>query len=125
MDSADLTPSSFRSSRKALDANWGPLSEIILSGSPKRLYRFSNNNLAVCSEVIVLLHGTRIIPFESPWSTTTRIESYPSACGRSVIKSIEQFANSLVDVAPSVGIYAGFDGVRSILNCWQIPHPCT
>ena len=29
------------------------------------------------------------------------------------------------DLAPSVGMYAGFAGDRSILNCWHMPHPWT
>ena len=45
--------------------------------------------------------------------------------GRSIIKSIEQLANGLVDFAPSVGMYAGFAGDLLILNCWQVPHPDT
>ena len=40
-NSADLMPRSFKSAKKALDVNWGPLSEIILFGSPNRLKRFS------------------------------------------------------------------------------------
>jgi hypothetical protein len=34
-----------------------------------------------------------------------------------VMRSIEQYANGQVDFDPSVGIYAGFDGCLSILNC--------
>ena len=68
------------------------------------------------------LHGIRITPFVSPWYTTTNIESNPSYNGRSVIRSIEKLANGRVDVAPSTGKNAGFDGLRSILNCWQTPH---
>ena len=79
----------------------------------------------VSSDVSVLLQGIKITPFESPWSTTTRIKSCPSAGGRSVIKSIEQLANGLVDFVPSVGMYAGFAGDLSNLNCWQVPHPDT
>ena len=37
VDSADLIPSSFKSSINAFDANCGPLSEIILFGSPNCL----------------------------------------------------------------------------------------
>ena len=76
-------------------------------------------------EVIDFLQCTKITPFERPWSTTTKIELYPSAKGRSVIKSMEQLAKGLVDFAPSVGMYAGFEGALSILNCWHVPHPCT
>ena len=118
-------PRSFRSSKKALEANWGPLSEIILSGSPNHLYKFSKRSLAVPSDVIVLLHGSKITPFESPWSTTTKIESKPAAGGRSVIRSMEQLANGRVVFAPSTGRNIGFEGFRSILNCWQVPHLCT
>ena len=81
----------------------GPLLEIILSRSPNRLYRFSKSSFAVSSEVRVLLQGSKITPFERPWSTTTRIESYSSTGGRLVIKSMEKFAKGRVEVAPSVG----------------------
>ena len=47
----------------------------------------------------------------------TNIESYFPTGGRSVIKSIEQFAKGQVTPAPSVGIYAGLAGDWSILNC--------
>ena len=90
MDSANLTFKSLSNSLKELEANCGPLSEIILSGSPNCLYRFSSKNLPVSLAVIVLLHGMRITLFVSTWSTMTKIESKPSAGGRSVIKSIEQ-----------------------------------
>jgi len=90
VDNADLTFKSLSNSLKELEVNCGPLSEIILSGSPNHLYRFSSKNLPVSSAVIVLLHGMRITPFVSAWSTMTKIESKPSAGGRLVIKSIEQ-----------------------------------
>ena len=59
---------------EGLDENCGPLSEIILSGSPNCLYRFSKSSFAVSSEVRFLLQGSKITPFEKPWSTTTRID---------------------------------------------------
>ena len=100
---AQLTPKSFKSSTNTFDVNCGPRSEMILSGKPNLLYRFSSNNLAVPSAVIVLSHGMRITPLVRPWSTTTRIESKPSTGGKSVIRSIEQLANGRVVFAPSVG----------------------
>ena len=81
MDNADLMPSSFRSSVNAFDVNCGPRSEIILSRSPNCLYKFSRSKRAVSSEVSVLLQGSKITPFERPWSTTTKIELYPSVGG--------------------------------------------
>ena len=104
MDNADLIPSSFRSSMNAFDANCGPQSEIILSGSPNCLYKFLRSRCVVSSEVSILLQGSKITPFERPWSTTTKIESYPSVGGRSVIKSMEQLANGHRDFGPSVGM---------------------
>ena len=82
---------------KALEANWGPWSDIILSGNPNHFYKFSNSNLPVSSAVIVLLQGVKITPLVSPWSTMTNIESNPFIGGRSVIKSIEQLAKGCVD----------------------------
>ena len=90
---------------------------MILSGSPNLLYKFLNKSWAIPSAVIILLHGMRITPFVSPWSTTTNIESNPSDKGRSIIRSIEQFVNGRVDVAPSTGRNVDFDGLRAILNC--------
>ena len=101
----------------AFDANWGPQSEMILSGNLNLLYKLSSKSLAVSLAVTVLLHGMRIPPLLRPWSTTTKMELKLSIGGRSVIKSIEQLANGLVVVAPSVGIKEGFDGCLSILNC--------
>ena len=60
VDRDDLIPSSFRSSINAFDANCGPRSEMILSGSPNLLSRLLSNNCPVCSVLIVLLHGMRI-----------------------------------------------------------------
>ena len=53
----EVIPSNFSSSTKDLEANWGPWSDMILSGNLNHLYRFSNNNLPVSLAVIVLLQG--------------------------------------------------------------------
>ena len=64
MDNADLTFKSLSNSLKELEANCGPLSEIILSGNPNRLYKFSSKNLPVSSAVIVTISSyTRTISF--------------------------------------------------------------
>ena len=99
-----MIPKSFRSSVKAFDANWGPQSEMILSGSPNHLYSPSKSSLAVSSDVIVLLQGDKITPFKRPWSTMTKMESHPSARGRSVMRSIEECAKGCIVCAPSVGM---------------------
>ena len=92
----------FKSSWNACAANHGSLSERILSGSPNLLKRLSCKSVAAPSQVNVLAQGHKITPFERPWSTTTRIELYPSTGGKSVIKSIEQSANGQVVLAPSI-----------------------
>ena len=117
MDRADLIPSNFKSSINAFDANCGPRSEIILLGSPNLLYKFLSRNLEIPFTVIVLLQRIRITPLLKPWSTTTKIELKLLIDGRSVIKSIEQQVNGLVDLAPSVGINVGLVGDLWILNC--------
>ena len=45
----------------------------------------------------------RITPFVSPWSTMTRIESYPKEGGRSVMRSQEICWNRQVAVEGSLG----------------------
>jgi len=47
VDNADLMFKSLSNSLKELEANCGPLSEIILSGNPNCLYRFSSKNIPV------------------------------------------------------------------------------
>ena len=77
VDNADLMPSNFRSSVNAFDANCGPQSKIILSRSPNCLYKFSRSRCAVSLEVSVLFQGSKITPFERPWSIMTKIELCP------------------------------------------------
>ena len=72
---ASLMPRSRPSSRKACEANCGPLSDIALSGSPYRLYSKFRRIFAVHIASMVLLQGSKITPFVDPWSTTTKIES--------------------------------------------------
>src|SRR5277367_3519306 len=75
-------------SLKTCAANCGPLSEIALSGRPYRRYTEFKSIDAVPMVSIVLWQGSKITPFEDPWSTTTKIELKPSNKGRSVMKSI-------------------------------------
>jgi hypothetical protein len=56
-------------------------------------------------------------PLVSPWSTITRIESYPRDVGRSVMRSMEHCANGLGSLLPSMGNRAGSVGRRLILYC--------
>ena len=49
-----LIPNCFPNSQNALEANWGPWSNIALSGSPKRLYMLLRRCSAVPLVVIVV-----------------------------------------------------------------------
>jgi len=62
VDNAGLTFKSLSNSLKEFEVNCGPLLEIILSGNPNHLYKFSSRNLPVSSAIIVLLHGIRLPP---------------------------------------------------------------
>ena len=120
----NLMPSSRPNSLNACEANCGPLSDIALSGRPKRLYSELSKIVPVCSAVIVLLHDSKITPFVDPWSTTTMIESNPSDIGRSVIKSIVMRENGR-GCSDLTGCSGGFVRCRFILCCWQRAHPLT
>ena len=61
-----LTPIAFMIPLKTFEANCGPLSDIIRSGSPYWMNTLSMYSLVVASVSIVLLQGHRITPFESP-----------------------------------------------------------
>ena len=89
---------------------------MILSGSPNLLYKLSQSNFLVSSAIRVLWQGMRITPFKSPWSTTTKSESNPSARGRSVIRSIKQCAKGPVDIASLVDRKAGCEGFLLIFK---------
>ena len=119
-----LMPNSRPNSLKASEANCGPLSEIALSGRPKRLYNEVSKMVPVCSAVIVLFHDSKITPFVDPWSTMTMIELNPSDIGRSVIKSMVMRENGQ-GFSAKTGWSGGFIGCWFILCCWQRVHPLT
>jgi len=75
------------------------------------------------SLVTVFEQGMKITPFVSLWSTTDKIESYPSITGRSVIISIEQFSKGPFDLALWMGKNARFVGFLLILKCLHFLHP--
>ena len=76
-----------------LDVNWGPLSEMMCVGSPKRLYRFWWMRCVVPSASMVFVQGARITPFVASWSAMTMSASKPLDGGRSVMKSTEVVSN--------------------------------
>ena len=117
MDKADSIPKYFSRSQNTLAANWGPQSEMILSGSPNLEKALFTSSITVSSEVIVFLQGSSSTPFVRPWSTTTSIESYPDEVGRLVMMSIINWVKSAVDFAPSIGNKVSFVGYWFILYC--------
>ena len=66
--------------------NCGPLSEIILSGSPCSFQMLSLNKRANPSALVFSVVGIKC-PIFVNLSTTTKIESYPYAKGNFVMKS--------------------------------------
>ena len=103
IDSFCLIPSFLQSSCVTCAANCGPLSEMMASGNPVHFHTLSSSSWLVCSAVIVLLQGDRIIALLC-WSTTVRILSYPFDVGRSVMKSIVMVSHG------PLGISLGFSG---------------
>ena len=72
--------------------------------------------------------GNKDHPFVSLWSTIDKIMSMMVPLsrvtgGKSVIKSMDRFANSWVVVGPGTELNEGADGFWLILNCWHMPHP--
>jgi hypothetical protein len=100
-------------------ANCGPWSEIIALGKPVHFQTLSISSWLVCSVVMVLLQGDRMIVLL--WQLMTmRILSYPFDVGRSVMKSIV-----IVSYGPS-GISVGFSGTLTggcIFVVWHVAHP--
>src|SRR5260370_38201224 len=87
VDIAEVIPKAFQTSCETLEANWGPRSDMILSGSPNRFHAFSRNSLAVSDAVIVFLHGGITIALEN-LSTITLMESNPLIPGHAGMKSV-------------------------------------
>ena len=122
MDIAEVIPNAFQTSCETLEANWGPRSDMILSGSPNRFHAFSRNSLAVSDAVIVFLHGDITIALEN-LSTITLIESNPLISGRSVMKSVVTCSQGPLGV--SVGMRGALVGWVRFLVDWQTAQPST
>src|SRR5579864_2423315 len=109
----------FQTSLVNAAANWGPLSEIIVLGSPVLFHTFSIKISDVPGAVIVLLQGVKIAALLNR-STTTNNESYPCDSGKSVMKSIVIVSHGLS------GISLGFKGtglLGAFLVAWQVAQP--
>ena len=62
---ADRIPKALQMLCITLDANWGPLSDIIFSGSPKRFHTLFMKSVAVLSAEISFLQGDMTIVLEN------------------------------------------------------------
>ena len=103
----------------AYAANCGPLSEMMALGKPVRFQTLSRSNWLVCSAVMVLWQGERMMALL--WqSTTVRMLSYLFDVGRSVMKSmvmVSQIASGI-----SLGLIGTLTGGH-IFVVWHVAHP--
>jgi hypothetical protein len=119
VDSFCLISNFLQSSCVTYAVNCGPRSEIIALGKLVHFQTLSTSNWLVCSAIIVLLQGDRMIALLW-WSTTVRMLSYPFNVGRSVMKSMV-----IVSHGPSE-ISVGFSGTLTggyIFVVWHVAHP--
>src|SRR6266705_7176327 len=87
VDSFCLIPNFLQSSWVTCAANCGPRSDMIVKGKPVRFQTLSMRSWLVCSTVMVVLQGDRMIALLW-WSTMVRILSYPCDTGSPTMKSI-------------------------------------
>ena len=118
VDNFCLISSFLQSSCVTCVANCGPRSKIIALGKLVHFQTLSTSSWLVCSAMMVLLQGDRMIALL--WqSMTVRILSYPFDIGRSVMKSIV-----IISHGPS-GISVGFSGTLTgghIFVVWHVVH---
>jgi hypothetical protein len=107
VDSFCLIPSLRQNSYVTCAANWGPRLEMIVSGKPVRFHTLSIRSWLVCSAVIFLWQGDKMIALLLQ-STTVSILSYPCELGRSVMKSI--VIVSQIPLGTSLGLSGTFTG---------------
>ena len=86
--------------------DYGPLSKIILLGSPCNFHTLSLNSLASPSTNIFSIVGMKWTIFVN-LSTTTKIESYPWANSNLVIKSAEICIQDLSGIELGINLPAG------------------
>ena len=101
-------------------ANYRPLSEIILSGSPYNCHTLSLNNCASPSTVVFSVVGTKCAIFVNQ-STTTTMLSYPMAKGSFVMKSADICVYALSGTEFGISFPAGCS--VQFLFLWQVLHP--
>ena len=85
--------------------NWGPLSDIILSGNLCNFYMLSLNNIASSSTNVFFVVEIKYTIFVN-LSTTTKIESYPCVSSNLVIKSTEMWAQGFSRIEFSINFPA-------------------
>ena len=86
VDSFCLIPNFLQNSCVTWAVNCSPQSEIMAKGNPVLFQTLSTSNWLVCSVVMVLWQGDRIIALLW-WLMTVRILSYPWETGRSTVKA--------------------------------------
>jgi len=87
--------------------NWGPLSEMILSGNLCNFYTLSLNNLANPSTNVFFIVEIKYTIFVN-LLTTTRIELYPCTSGNLVIKSTEIYTQGFSGIEFGINFPTGY-----------------
>ena len=86
--------------------NYGPLLEIILSGSLCNFQILSLNNCASSSTLVLSIVGTKCAIFVN-LSTTTKIESYPCTKGNFIMKSALIWVHAFSGIKFGINFPAG------------------
>src|SRR5579863_10219279 len=91
----------------------------MVRGKPVHFHMLSNSSWLVCSAIMVLWQGDKMIALLRR-STTVRMLSYPFESGRSTMKSMV-----IISQTP-LGMSLGFSGTLTggrILVAWHVAHP--
>ena len=101
-------------------ANWGPLSDTILSGNPCNFYILSLKSLSNPSAIIPSIVAIKCVIFDN-LSQTTKMASFPATIGNLVIKSTEICIYGFSRTSPNFT----FPATSSVLFfiCWHKLHP--
>jgi len=102
--------------------NWGPLSEMILSGSLCNFHTLSLNNRTNPSADVFSIVGIKCTILVN-LLTTTKIGLYPWAKCSFVIKSADICIQGFSRIELGISLPAG--GSVRFLFCWQASHPST
>ena len=108
-----------------LEANFGSLLLINLSGSLNHGKMCWMINPAVSSAVMLSLQGMNTAAFVQSWSVTVSIESHPCEVGSLVMKSSAIVSNGIASGVGNMGDSDALVSFMLILFRWHSAHPRT